>query len=85
LIPAGSEKEAHYLAALLNSSPCVAALYYTSTGVQTQRYLAADAEKVNIAKYEGTTEQNELAALSIKCHQLAKKDDWDQVTAIEQQ
>ena len=51
LIPAQSENEAHYIAALLNSAPSVAVLYYSSAGVQTQRYHAADAEKIAIRRF----------------------------------
>src|SRR5438067_773518 len=51
LIPASSKEEAHYIAALLNSAPAVAALYFSSTGVQTQRYHASDAEKIKIAPF----------------------------------
>jgi hypothetical protein len=60
LISATSEDEAHYIAALLNSAPSVAALYFSSTGVQTQRYHASDAEKIRIPRFTGSQEQTEL-------------------------
>lgn len=83
LIPADSEDEAHYIAALLNSSPCVAALYYSSAGVQTQRYHAADAEKVAISPWHGSSEQRELAGLSKACHAAARKGDMLLLQQIE--
>jgi hypothetical protein len=83
LIPADSEDEAHYIAALLNSSPCVAALYYSSAGVQTQRYHAADAEKVAISLWHGSSEQRKLAKLSKACHAAANKGDILLVQEIE--
>ena len=85
LIPAESEDEAHYIAALLNSSPCVAALYFSSAGVQTQRYHAADAEKVRIGLYAGSADQRELARLSRVCHQAAKDGDTDKIRQHEAQ
>ena len=83
LIPADSEDEAHYIAALLNSSPCVAALYYSSAGVQTQRYHAADAEKVAISPWHGSSEQRKLVKLSKACHAAANKGDILLVQEIE--
>jgi hypothetical protein len=83
LIPAQSEDEAHYIAALLNSAPSVAALYYSSTGVQTQRYHAGDAEKVAIGEYKNLPIQRELAAISKKCHRAAARDDLVEVAELE--
>jgi hypothetical protein len=75
IIPARSEQEAHFLAALLNSAPCVATLYFSSTGVQTQRYHAGDAEKVAIRPFTGTKQEIELAELSKSCHSAARDGD----------
>jgi hypothetical protein len=83
LNPASSEDEAHYIAATLNSSPCRAALYFSSAGVQTQRYHAGDAEKVAVAKYVGSPAQLQLALLSKKCHAAARRGDDDAVKKTE--
>jgi hypothetical protein len=83
IIPAQSEHEAHFIAALLNSAPCAGALYYSSAGVQTQRYHAGDAEKVAIGQFSGTKQQVELAELSLECHVAAKKDDSKSIRRIE--
>jgi hypothetical protein len=83
LIPAESEGEAHYIAALLNSAPSVAALYYSSTGVQTQRYHAADAEKIAIPAFTRKPIQCQLGEISKKCHAAARVHDWDTVRQLE--
>lgn len=85
LIPAGSEDEAHYIAAMLNSAPSVAALYYSSAGVQTQRYHAGDAEKIAIGAFTGSREQKRLATLSKACHKAARLGNRDEVQALEAQ
>jgi len=84
LIPADSKEEAHYIAALLNSAPSLAALYYSSTGVQTQRYHASDAEKIAVPMFRGSAAQKALGALSIKCHDAASKGDWVAVRELEE-
>jgi hypothetical protein len=83
LIPVNNESEAHYVAALLNSAPCVAALYYSSAGVQTQRYHAGDAEKVAIERFTGSDVQLELANLSKECHQAVRRENWDDAARFE--
>lgn len=83
LIPAGSEDEAHYIAALLNSSPSAATLYFSSTGVQTQRYHAGDAEKIAIERYTGTAEQKAFSKLSQRCHALTKHNDLAELAKVE--
>jgi hypothetical protein len=83
LIPVATEDEAHYIAALLNSSPAAAALYFSSAGVQTQRYHAGDAEKIAIAPYAGTPIQRSLATLSKKCHKAARETRFDAVQRCE--
>jgi hypothetical protein len=83
MIPAASEDEAHYIAALLNSAPSVAVLYYSSTGVQTQRYHAADAEKVAIPIFSGAKKQKELAAISKECHLACATENWEKLDATE--
>ncbi len=72
LIPAVSKDEAHYIAALLNSAPSVAALYFSSTGVQTQRYHPGDAEKISIPCFKGSPQQKVLSKLSQRCHDLVR-------------
>ena len=83
LVPVTSEEEAHYVAGALNSSPSLAALYYSSTGVQTQRYHAGDAEKVRLPRYKGTKPQQEISNLSRSCHAAAAKGDTKRLAAIE--
>jgi hypothetical protein len=83
MIPASSEDEAHYIAALLNSAPSVAVLYYSSTGVQTQRYHAADAEKIGIPTFTGDEVQLTLASLSKKCHESCAANDFNALKALE--
>lgn len=85
LIPAESEDEAHYIAAMLNSAPSVAALYYSSAGVQTQRYHAGDAEKIAVSAFTGSKEQRELARLSKSCHRAAREGKRDQLRELEGQ
>jgi len=75
LIPLHTEEEAHYVAGLLNSTPSVLALYYSSTGVQTQRYHATDSEKLAIPPYESRPGQRRLAELSRSCHTAAQEND----------
>jgi hypothetical protein len=83
MIPAASEEEAHYIAALLNSAPSVAVLYYSSTGVQTQRYHAADAEKISIPVFTATKEQLHLASISKQCHAACAVSDFGALDAAE--
>jgi len=83
LVPVSGEAEAHYVAAVLNSSPCVAALYYSSAGVQTQRYHAGDAEKVRVPAYERSGTQRVLSELSGSCHAAAAKGDLKEVAGLE--
>lgn len=83
LIPAESEAEAYYIAGLLNSSPCLAALYYSSAGVQTQRYHAGDAEKIAIGQYAGSPEQKAIATLSMRCHASAREGDISGLRELE--
>ncbi len=83
LIPAQSELEAHYVAALLNSAPAMAALYYSSAGVQTQRYHAADAEKIAVRPFRAETIQRRLAELSLQCHQAARAGRTSDVRLLE--
>jgi hypothetical protein len=83
LIPASSEDEAHYIAGLLNSTPCILALYYSSTGVQTQRYHASDAEKIAIAKYVGSTSQKAIAKLAMKCHEAVRNRKLEALEGLE--
>ena len=82
-IPAESEVEAHYIAALLNSAPATAALYFSSAGVQTQRYHAADAEKIKVSQFTNLPEQREFADLSKKCHKAAASEDDNSVRTLE--
>jgi len=83
VIPSHTEAEAHYIAAMLNSTPAVAALYYSSAGVQTQRYHAGDAEKIQIDRFTGTGIHQKLSALAMQCHSAARKNAFDQVGALE--
>lgn len=83
MIPAESEDEAHYIAALLNSAPSVSVLYYSSAGVQTQRYHAADAEKIAVPKFTGQKAQKELASLSKECHDACAREDWKRLLELE--
>jgi hypothetical protein len=83
LIPAESELEAYYIAGLLNSSPSLAALYYSSTGVQTQRYHAGDAEKLAIVQYADSAKHREIATLSKRCHKAAKEDRFSELLGLE--
>lgn len=85
LISATSEDEAHYIAALLNSAPSVAALYFSSTGVQTQRYHASDAEKIGIPRFTGSQKQTELSQLSRRCHAAVRKGQLNELEKMEQE
>lgn len=80
-----SEDEAHYVAALLNSPPAMASLYYSSTGVQTQRYHAADSEKVAISPFTGKVAQQRLAAISKSCHAAAATGDRQKLQDLERE
>jgi hypothetical protein len=83
LVPAESEEEAHYVAALLNSAPSTAALYFSSTGVQTQRYHAGDAERVRVKQFEDSPAQRKLATLSKNCHQAVARNDSQSLLKLE--
>jgi hypothetical protein len=85
LIAVESEDEAHYIAALLNSAPSVAALYFSSTGVQTQRYHASDAEKIGIPRFTGAEKQVELSQLSRRCHNAMRKEQSNELNGVEEE
>lgn len=82
-IATANEDESFYVAALLNSAPCVAALYYSSVGVQTQRYHAADVEKIMIPLYEGRDSQRALVRLSKSCRDSKAKENLSELVARE--
>jgi hypothetical protein len=69
LIPTSSAEEAHYVAALLNSSPSLVVLHSSSVGVQTQRYHPGDLKKVGVPPYDREDRTHgRLAKLSRTCH-----------------
>lgn len=82
-VTVASQDEGYYLAALLNSAPCIAALYFSSVGVQTQRYHATDVQKVKIPAYRATDSQKNVASLSKACHAAAAKGDAKEIAAWE--
>jgi hypothetical protein len=78
LIPVGTKEEAHFVAAVLNSSPCIVLLHCSSVGVQTQRYHPSDIEKVAIPKFDPKNKEHiALSHLAQKCELAAKDHDAD--------
>jgi hypothetical protein len=74
--------EAHYFAALLNSSPSdlLVRSYSISKGFASPHIL----EQVLIPKFNATNEvHQQLAKLSTRCHVAADADDWNSVADLE--
>jgi hypothetical protein len=75
LIPTNSRAEAHYLAALLNSSPAGLLLRGAAVRVQTIEYAPSDVAQIKIPLFSGKDPTHtKLADLSEKCHSAKAKD-----------
>jgi len=84
LIPVETEAEAHYLAALLNSSPCVVMLHASSVGVQTQRYHPGDIAKVGLPCFDPRNKIHiTLSELSYKCHSAMSGNFPEKITPLQ--
>ncbi|HYX31364.1 MAG TPA: hypothetical protein VE863_22705 [Pyrinomonadaceae bacterium] len=86
LIAATSGDEAHYIAALLNSSPSLVVLHASSVGVQTQRYHPGDIAKLRVPLFDpGSETHQELSTLSKRCHQLVADDMAQSLMPVEEE
>jgi hypothetical protein len=71
-IPCSSECEAHYLSAILNSSPSVVLLASAASSVQTADYQASDIQRLRIPAFDTKNNTHRaLADLSLTAHRLA--------------
>lgn len=72
-VAAASDDEAHYLAGVLNSSPCRVALFGASTGVQTQSYYPTDVSRIRIPTFDPSKAAHRaIVELSRECHASAE-------------
>jgi hypothetical protein len=81
-VPCLNEEEAHYFCALFNSSPCDLTVrsFSISKGFASAHVL----NTLSIPRYDsGNKIHNKLAALSVKCHDAARKDDQELIHAFE--
>jgi hypothetical protein len=84
LIPAGSRSEAHYIAALLNSSPANLLLRGAAVRVQTNEYAPSDISHLAISTFDTKQVLHvKLSALSEKAHAAATKDDSAGIAELE--
>jgi hypothetical protein len=86
LIPATTEDEAHYIAALLNSGPANVLLRGAAVRVQTIEYAPSDVAKLAISTFNAKdSTHKKLAALSKKTHTAAASEDIARVRELESQ
>jgi hypothetical protein len=84
LIPVGSEQEAHYIAALLNSSPANLLMRGAAVRVQTIEYTPSDVAQLSIPIFDPKNAlHKELATLSAECHRGIQSCEPDAVAEIE--
>ena len=83
-IATNSEQEAHYVCALLNSSPAVMLLYVTAQWVQTPDYQATDIQRLRIPSFKKSDPHHvSLARLSLSAHKCALSEDKSRLAEIE--
>jgi methylase of polypeptide subunit release factors len=86
LIPARSEQEAHFIAALLNSSPANVLMRGAAVRVQTIEYAPSDVAQVSIPLFDPKNPLHaELAKLSADCHRIVRSGDSDALAEAESQ
>jgi hypothetical protein len=69
-----SRDEAYFLAGVLNSIPCRAALYSASGGVQTQRYFPTDVSRIRLPEFDTQNDTHrEIIKISVGCHRAAEQ------------
>jgi hypothetical protein len=84
LIPVGSEEEAHYVAALLNSSPANLLMRGAAVRVQTIEYAPSDVAQLSIPIFDPRNAlHKKLAKLSAECHSSIQSCESDVVAKIE--
>lgn len=83
-IECSSSDQAHFLYGLLNSAPAVLYLYATATWVQTADYQASDIARLAIPYFDPSNDIHKaIAAISVKCHKHALRDDADVIHDLE--
>lgn len=83
LVPCKTENEAHYLCALLNSSPVGLSVLATTIKIQFDPHILT---RIALPKYDPKDEMHKaLAAASKAAHKAAAKDKTDKVTEIEEE
>ncbi|MCI0352413.1 MAG: N-6 DNA methylase [Acidobacteriales bacterium] len=70
-ISCDTEREAYYIAGLLNSAPAVVAMHVASVAVQTQRYFPGDVERINIPIFDPNDKQHAAIAEIAKACETA--------------
>lgn len=83
-IAVDSLDEAHYVCAVLNSTPAVLLLYVSAQWVQTPDYQATDIQRLKIPRFDSCNPLHKtLVRLSKQAHKLAASDGNDELPKIQ--
>jgi hypothetical protein len=86
LVTASSRLEAHYVAALLNSSPADLLLQGAAVRVQTKEFAPSDISHLKVLAFnQRETLHAELSSLSMECDEAAAKNDASRIAKLEAQ